>query len=297
MPKKYSPDDRNKWLKELEAGKSEKWIANYHKVDLRTVRAGIIEARRSREFQTARTDLVRDALKKHQEGLLAAISSLGSSIALPVIDYAPVPWYQNKEPVFSPENLKEARELLLKEGISDKNTPGILRQHLKGNRLWRAIDRWHKAYTEHLLARLELQYKIIALIRETTGLEVVSQPHSPPFIYSYTAGELFYKNSLGNIISGQSDVDLLTNIRIDETRHCICCGGSTLAVLTGNEKEYRSHLIKVYEKVKKTKELAEVATTYRGLENLLPPIKEVISEYLQVGLLPGSCNICERIGY
>jgi len=297
MPRKYSADDRAKWLALSEKGRAENWIANNYKIDLRTIKAGIIEARRSREFQTARTDLIRDALKKHQEGLLSSLSSLESSIALPAVDYAPESWYQGKEPAFGLKDKEEMRERLLQAGKPEKGKPSMLRQHLKNNRLWRALDRWQKAYTEQLLTRLELQYKIISLIKDRTGLDIVSQAHAPPFAYGYTTGDMFYRLTLKNAISDISDADLPLRIRTDTTRHYVMDGGNLLAELTGREEECRTLLLEAYGDVKKTIELTEVVATYKELEKLLPPIKEAISEYQLLGLLPGSCNICERIGY
>lgn len=297
MPRKYSADDRGKWLTLSEEGRSESWIANNYKIDLRTIKTGIIEARRSREFHAARTDLIRDALKKHQEGLLASLASLESSLALPAVDYAPESWYQRKEPAFGLKDKEEMRERLVQQGKPEKSKPSMLRQHLKNNRLWHSLDQWQKAYNEHLLARLEFQYKVIALIKEKTGLDVVSRAHATPFVYSYGAGDIFYKHALYNALSGHDDADFLANTRIDTERHRVFYIGTTLAELTGQEEEYRSRLLEAYDKVKKATELAETSSTYKALENLLPPIKEVISEYQLLGLLPGSCNICERIGY
>lgn len=297
MPRKYSAEDRAKWLEEYEKGKSETAIANNHKRDLRTIKRGIIEARRSREFQVARIDLIREALKKHQEGLLASLSLLESSVALPAVDYAPESWYQGKEPAFRLKDKEKMRERLLQAEKSEKDKPSMLRQHLKNNRLWRALDQWRKVYTEHLLTRLELQYKIIAFIKDRTGLDIVSQSHAPPFAYGYTTGDMFYRLTLKNAISDISDADLPLRIRTDTARHYVMDGGNVLAELTGREEECRTLLLEAYGDVKKSTELAEVVATYKTLEKLLPPIKEAISEYRLLGLLPGSCNICERIGY
>ncbi|RJO60438.1 MAG: hypothetical protein C4542_09060 [Dehalococcoidia bacterium] len=299
MPRKYSADDRAKWLSLSEKGKSESYIANYYKKDLRTIKSGIIQARREQESREARIGLIRDALKKHQERLLEYLNILERSFELPSVELEPLSWYPQEENSVFLEK-KEARERFKKgRPTEDEGKPSMLRQHLRNNRLWRAIALWNESYTEHMLTRLELQYKTISLIREKTGLPVLadSQAKEPPFVYSYNACHVLYKYALSFAISGKSDAELCERIHADNSRHWVVLDvGTIMAELQGNEDKYRSLILQAYQELKKAPELEAVITAYRTLEKLAPPLKDVISDYLALGLLPGTCSVCERIG-
>ena len=71
MRKKFLMPDYRKWLELYENGESERWIAREHaKCDVRTVKRGIEKASLERDARMVRTELLRQALKSHQESLL-----------------------------------------------------------------------------------------------------------------------------------------------------------------------------------------------------------------------------------
>ena len=76
MPKKFSITDKRKWLEDYENGKSEASIASDSRCDPRTIRRGIEEARRGRDAQAARIDLLKQAVLKHQKRLTNKLEEL-----------------------------------------------------------------------------------------------------------------------------------------------------------------------------------------------------------------------------
>ena len=76
MPKKISIIDKREWLRLDEEGKSEAWIAKEKKRNIRTIKKGIEDARRERDAQLARSELLRGALRNHQDHMLALINEL-----------------------------------------------------------------------------------------------------------------------------------------------------------------------------------------------------------------------------
>jgi hypothetical protein len=296
MPRKFSNVDKQKWLELYEKGKSESWIANQRKIDLRTVKRGIQEAMQARTGLMARVELVRDALRKHQELLLDTLSKMQEALKPPAIDLEVLSWYRGDNSVFYEPNLAKSR--LENEGIKRVSTISkSLRQHLKGNRLWRLISQWDKAYLEHLLTRADLQYKVISLIQEKTGIIIVDKDISRPFIYSYTTCYLFYKALLHSALGGKSEAEFLAGITADTQNHRVMSGtGTILAEVTSDADGCRSSLVEAYKEIRKTTEFDKVVTAYRLLEKLAPTVDEAVERIMLLGILPGSCDICQRIG-
>ncbi|APV43828.1 hypothetical protein Dform_00473 [Dehalogenimonas formicexedens] len=303
MPKKYSAEDRARWLKLIEEGKTESKIVNDTKADPRTVRDGIIQARRERDLREANVSLIRDALKRHQEQLLAELTETARSVEVPAVELAVVSWYE-REPlsVFLDEERLKEKFLAGRFPKAALNKPSPIKQHLGQIKLTRFLSKWQKEYQAHLLARIDLQLKTLELIRNKTGLPVVSETKGihPPFVFSHTACAELYKYALRRRFSGEpgkTDAELKNGMVVDRERHLVTLFGKQLAEVDAEgEDKCRSGLLAAYEELTKTVELKEVETTYKSLGEWVTPIRELISEYSAIGMLPGTCSICERIG-
>ena len=88
--KKIPIIEKREWLKLHEAGNSEAFIARKTHHNLRIVKKGIEDARRERDAQLARSELLRDASRRHQDQMLAAINDILGAVQPPPIDL-PVP--------------------------------------------------------------------------------------------------------------------------------------------------------------------------------------------------------------
>ena len=69
MARKRSLRDKKEWLSQFEDGKTETQIARILQRDPRTITKGIEEAIKDRSLTHAEDDLLRDALRGHQEQL------------------------------------------------------------------------------------------------------------------------------------------------------------------------------------------------------------------------------------
>ena len=105
MPKKFSITDKKKWLEDYENGKPEASIAGDSSCDLRTIRRGIEEARRGRDAQTARIDLLKRALLNHQEHLLNKLEELLSTLTMPAHDWAALSWVEDDQSILTESDL------------------------------------------------------------------------------------------------------------------------------------------------------------------------------------------------
>jgi hypothetical protein len=89
MPKMIHITDSRNWLQRYEEGKSEASIAKDAKRDIKTVKNGIQKAREERRINIVQTEFLREALRKHQDQLLAAITEIKAALIVPDINIQP----------------------------------------------------------------------------------------------------------------------------------------------------------------------------------------------------------------
>ena len=304
MPKKFSIAQKNKWLEKYESGKSESSIANESKCDLRTIRRGIEEARRERDARAARIDLLKQAVLKHQESLLGKLGEILLSLQVPPQDWAVLSWHENGESILNESNLdtEDALEDEVSEDLKDSDVhvdmvEGMLRQHLRNDKLWKILARREQIYTSHRDARIALQRKVANLLEEETGYKLeASGDVPPPFLYSYTTGDLFYRMTLGRVFSDCKNDARTDEIVVDTSVGCVKYRNSILAEVPGKADECRKKLLDAFRKMQILPEVIRIVNTYRELEESTLRARQAIEEIRLLGLVPGLCKVCRRLG-
>jgi hypothetical protein len=217
MPRKFSSIDRNKWLNEYEGGKPEASIASGAECDVRTIKKGIEDARRERDVRVARIELLKDVMSKHNEAMLGKLGEISASLQVPPRDWTVLSWHDNGESVFSErstdmgdgedtegdiEDAEKRPRRASRKGQRGSDVRGdeayvMLKQHLRNDKLWKHLALRERAYGAHRLAKMALQLKVVEILEKETGYEMESRSNVlPPYICSYTAGDLFYKMTL-----------------------------------------------------------------------------------------------------
>jgi len=70
-----------------------------------------------------------------------------------------------------------------------------------------------------------------------------------------------------------------------------------LAHAPGMEQEYREHLISaISDLMHKHEEVNSVSKTYKVVEELAVKVRQTAEELSSMGLVPGQCRICRRLG-
>jgi len=297
MPKKFTQSEKLKWLELYESGKSEKYIANeVAHCDPRTVKIGIDEVRRKQDVVIARRELVKDALRKHQDTLFDELDRMIVSLYLPAQDNVVLPWQHGGDSI-----LKESEtdiSTLIKIPYSEDTAVGrLLKEHLSNDRLWKVLSRWRKAYIAHLLARTALQRKIVSVIQDETGYKMVDNNKTQqPFLYSYTTGDLFFRTVLQNALHLKADFNPEHDITVNTANGDIRYGGLVLGEVPGTEEKTKTKLIEAFHDLKDSSEGVSFAETYKTLEEAITRVRQVIENLKLLGLLPGQCEICKRLG-
>jgi len=304
MPKKFSVTDKNKWLEDYENGKSESSIANDSSCDLRTVKRGIEEARRQRDAVAARVDLLKQAVLKHQERLMKKLNEILSTLTMPPHDWTVLSWDENGQSTLRGTGLDmedsvedEASDGLKKSDVQADMIDGMLRQHLRGEKLWKILARRDRAYSSHRLARIALQYEVVNLIEEETGYKLEARGDvTPPFLYSYTTGDLFYRMTLQCAFGDQKNDAWQDDVVVDPSGNCVKYHNSILAEVPGKADECRKNLLEAFQEMQLLAEATRVVNTYGELEESTFKARQAVEEIRLLDLVPGACKTCRRLG-
>jgi hypothetical protein len=304
MPKKFSLTDKKGWLDDYEAGKPEASIARDYRCDLRTVTRGIEEARRQRDAEVARIDLLKQAVLKHQERLLKKLGEILSALTIPTHDWAVLAWGGDGQSVPRERNLHIV-DLVEDEKADDLETSDVqadmvedmLKQHLSGDKLWKALSRREKAYSVHRQARISFQYKVVDLLEGETGYKLEAQGGvPPPFLYSYTAGDLLYRMTLQGAFGDRTDDAWQDEIIADTKAGCVRYRNMILAEVPGKAEECRKNLLEAFRKMESVPEVTRILITCRELQESTFKARQAAEEIRILDLVPGRCKICRRLG-
>jgi hypothetical protein len=299
MPKKFDDATKREWLEFYDQGKSEKWIANRVKCDVRTVKTAINEARLKRDVAAARVELVKDALHNHQDGLLEELDRIKASLVVPEKDFAVLSWNRGENSI-----LDDTGEQIKLEDGEDSTMRRLLKEHLKRDKLWRVLAQWKKARANHLAAKLAFQRKTVTLLEKKTSYKLIDGDSPSPFLYSSTAGYVIYKNAI-DIALAAPDERVQNGIieRMEGAIHVntnngdvVFRSGSILAVAPGSEQATRQHLLDALKDLEKSPEAKAVAETYQALEQITTKARQVVEDVRLLGLVLGQCEICRRLG-
>jgi len=305
MPKRFSEMDKREWLDLYETGKSEKWIAREHaRCDPRTVKRGIDEAHRRRDANMARVELVKDALRTHHDDLLGELQHMLSSLTMPPVDFTVLSWHHDSDSIFAVDdktkemNRKEQAITVTEKVNIDRSTKrGLLKEHLKNDRLWKILAQRERDYDENSQARVALQRKIVNIVEKQTGYKFDDRNKlSTNFIYSYTTGGLFFKSILQKAFGVRLTINLEKDIYADVSRGTVQYHGSTLAEVAGNEEGCKKNLLVALRKLQHSKEISQVVETNKALAESNEKAKQAVELLLLLNFVPGQCQICRRLG-
>jgi hypothetical protein len=301
MPKRYSQVVKMRWFEFKRAGKSDEFIANRYKCDVRTVRKGIAEVQHKQNARQASIDLLKDKIKRHQDSLVEELERIHSQIALPPADYVVLSWYRNGNSIFTEDG--ELKRGLPPPATVDSSTftegnllREVLKEHLGKKKEWRTVMQWNRACAADKDSRAAAQLRFAAMLKKETGFKLSDRPTDPPFLYSYTAGDLLLKEVFRRALEAKNKIDLSAEITADTSRGQVNYHHNILAEAPGQELECRENLLKACRKLQRSKEITHVVFTYDTLENMVETSRKVLEELILAGVIPGVCRVCRQLG-
>ena len=299
MPRKFYDAKKKEWLELYEQGKTEKWIAHRAGCDVRTVKKAINDVSFKRDVVVARIELVKDALRKHQDGLLEEVDRIMSYLVVPPKDFFVLSWYRGGNSIFN-----DAGEQMKLESGGDSAMRRLLKEHLRQDKLWRVLAQWEKASANHLAARVVFQRRTVTLLQDKTSYKLIDSRGTPPFMYSDTAGRVVYKAAIDMAFAAPDERAQESVIRKMETAISVNTDngdvifekGLTLGVAPGSEQATKQHLLDALKDLGKSPEVKAVVETYWALEQITTKARQVVEDIRLLGLVLGQCEICRRLG-
>lgn len=298
MPRRFSAIEKRKWLELYNDGKTEFWIAEHEAhCDPRTVKKGIEEARREHDAHIAQIELLKEALRKHQDTLLGIIYDLLSALVVPPPNLQ-FGWQRDDTSLriqLSGVAASHESGMGCTVTLNAKEKPmwELLREHLKRDRMWSTLAQWEEDLAAHLEARVALKRKAAALLEAKTGLKV--DPTQITYIESFVV-ELFYQVALDGALGIPDRTNLEKNIMAlgaGEVRYL----NSLLArTADGAEEACRKHMLEAFKELQASPEATSVTATYMELHDSTDRARRVVEEISLLGLVTGQCRICRRLG-
>lgn len=305
MPRKIPLMRMRLWLEEYEKGRPEASIAKDAHCDVRTIKRGIELARREREVGIARAELLKEALRKHNYSLIGKLDEILSQIGVPPVDSIVLPWSGRKKietmAVVGEWGIEVSEDVShdARFAAEDSAEWELLREHLKRDPLWKLLSGWQRAYTAHRNAKIGFQAKALDLLEENTGYRVVDDKDAvnPPFIYIYNAPDLLFKEAIRRVLGIDDGTKLENRIVVDSATGDVRYDrAAILAVAPGEEEDCKKNMLAALNELEKSSEAARVASTYRVLKESTDKARKAVEDISLLGLVPGQCRICRRLG-
>jgi hypothetical protein len=304
MPKKIFPNEMRRWLERYDSGESEASIAKAAHRDVRTVKKRIAQARREREVYAARVELLKNALKQHQDRLLNAVKEVESALVLPARDLWRA-WKQNAPPsqlgfIGSTATYEAGKGWTVVLAAESKPEWGLVKEHLKGDTMWANLTAWRKAFTAYVEARVDLEHKCTDLLTGKTGYKLVEQSvfqsDEPPYIYSYSALDLFYQLALNRALGVEQARKLDDMITVDTETGTLRYDNKKLAEAPGKGEQCKANILATIKEALESEQATNVEQTYKEIVEATTKAKRAVEETLLLELVPGECRVCHRLG-
>ena len=303
MAKKYRPEQKRQWLQYREQGKSDKWIANYFKCDVRTVVKGIDEAIRGREAGAARIQLIKDKIGEHQTALVVVLDGIVSMLELPPYNLeihresnghvAPIPL---SGALVKPDT---ENELVLVVHEEDSLKWELLKEHLKGDKLWRMINRWRSPFLEHIKTRVALLDAAQRLLEKETGLKLIKRANEVPDKGGLfpVAVKVFYELAICKALGVKNETNLKERLIGTPDGYVRSGpGGTEYAYAPGFQDECKEKILVALNKLHKSREKGKVISSYIEAEEITEETRIIAEEISLMRWLPGRCRVCKRMG-
>ncbi len=302
MSKKISMVEKRVWLKEYDEGKSQISIATKYKRDVRTIKKGIEEAKRERDATFARADLLKEALRKHNADLMSLLEQL-TIVFQPLPISQAIPWRKFDEGSLIFPGGKAQYEIELDArvwnvilDIETETRWQLLLEHLKHDPLPKALNAWKKTLSSHIESRMKLKQKLAELLRSKTGYQLENKIVGNRCLLTSAVDHLF--DYLLIYLPHPDGINrLVNNIVADNDTGEVKYGeGTTLAIARSEEEDCKNSIISALKELQKTKATDTLLTTCEIHRRSSDKASKAIEEIRMMGLVPGQCRICRRLG-
>jgi hypothetical protein len=134
-------------------------------------------------------------------------------------------------------------------------------------------------------------------VERKTGYDVFDRPlEPPPYLFSYTAGNILYQDIVNLALGLHTKSDLEKDTVTDSRDGTVTYYHSILAKAPGNERSCRDHILEAHRELIKSEEYRLVESSYRELDKLAVKARQTAEDIVLLGYIPGQCRVCQRLG-
>ena len=301
--RKIYPDERRRWLRRYESGEASiPELARISGRNPRTISHQLQQAVEENERAHARTELYRQALTQHNEGLLEVVGMLRDAITFPPIEpLFLLARFPGEAGAYTPFRLKGAETdvhfEVLPFGTEDQmRLYELLHEHLPRERqLWSSLNGWFETLGALLLDAYRFGERTGNLAAERTGMNLRA---------ANKGGEGLNESFLSWVcrLAFETRADILAP-HVQATTMAIAgnelrFGGSALAF-----SEERTVLEKAWVvfddlvgDLGHADEVIRMENRWNALGDLISPLRRRLGDLLLSGFVPGRCSVCKVLG-
>jgi len=285
------------WLNWREEGLSEVAIRDKATRDLRTVRKGIAWAVEDRRSNLALLDLLKDALRDHQNQLKGAINEILAGTE-PVKRDTFVEWHKE------PQDTESAEP----EFESPLTPRDLLREHLPKDPVWNRLEEFEELKYDYLDSLASFKKAAADKLVTATGGVFVDgnfRMNDPKKIVPEKLIKLVEPNLLERAYQitikkvfepGSESVDFEERLKLFKDQGEVRWGeASVVAVCRGGEESCRSRILSVLSKLPSMAEAKKLPGKFNSLMTSRSKVVNALSE-IKLGLfISGECRVCRRL--
>jgi hypothetical protein len=280
-------------LEQYEAAKSIETIAREAKRDTRTIKKGVQLAADERERAQARTQLYRDAMATHNTTLQAALRDVLQHLHVPPLEML-------ARSAASSDSHALRGLIAVDEGIyvnviqpGQERVLELLREHLATEKaLWRMLDRWTAKLMEYARGGFDVGKAMGEDAVNATGLSFSSS--GPRLLYEFVELESLMAEQ---IVSGKRQP--LSEADVDAVGGQVTCDACAIAFAVPKELLLRCAAVfaSSANSLACSPEFRDLLKLKGDLARELQPIRRGLEDYQLLGMIPGRCSICQKLGF
>lgn len=194
MPRIVPFEQKEAWYEEHQRGATVGRLARTYKKDPRTIQRGIEEVGQRRLGADVRSDLLRDALKRHQEDLLDLVDRVVATMQTTPVHIDRISQDSMPSTIAGLDGVRAVssdgvyREVTLdaeKELLWE-----LLGAHVGRDKAYRHLARWKAALRDELNSRAALRRHVVSRLIEEAGVEIDRDAGRPNTVSSLGVYEL-----------------------------------------------------------------------------------------------------------
>ena len=299
MPRKKAPSikETREWLELYESGWSEAHLAQRKGRDIRTIRKYLTEAQAERRFNQAELEVLKTALTKHQEQLLATLNELDAAIALPEPDTrfyfgddtSKIEFNAGKAVAIQP---KSSTDIIVNLDLENSLLFTLVEQHLNHNLPIFSLKGWKTACGNYI-RRCGLFCREVVEVINRSMIEVQEEVGFENVILL----DFICKNSFKFILLNDRTIleKAVERLQINKNRgEIILKPGTTLLSCPGYEEACLEAITKLLS-TDNLKKFTYIREAYKQLEMETQTLKRDIQTLILTNFLPGECDVCRRL--